>query len=47
MVTALDADLLGRLLVRAEAFLVLQDGVGELALAQIVASAQRLVDVGT
>jgi hypothetical protein len=39
LVTALDADLLGRLLVRAEAFLVLQDGVGELA--------QRLVDVGT
>jgi hypothetical protein len=47
LVTALNADLLGRLLVRAEAFLVLQDGVGELALAQIVASAQRLVDVGT
>jgi hypothetical protein len=47
LVAALDADLLGRLLVRAVAFLVLQNCVGELALAQIVASAQRLVDVGT
>jgi hypothetical protein len=47
LVAALNADLLGRLLVRAEAFLVLQNCVGELALAQIVASAQRLVDIGT
>jgi len=40
-------DLLIRLLVRAVAFLVLENCVGEFALAQIVASAQRLVDVGT
>jgi hypothetical protein len=47
LVAALDADLLSRLLARAVAFLVLENCVGELALAQIVASAQRLVDVGT
>jgi hypothetical protein len=47
LVAALQADLLRRLFVRAVAFLVLEDCVGELALAQVVASTQRLVDVGT
>jgi hypothetical protein len=47
LVAALQADLLSRLVVRAVAFLVLENCVGELALAHVVASAQRLVDVGT
>lgn len=46
LVAAVYADLLGRLLVRAPALLVLQDGEGEFALAFVVASAKRLVDIG-
>lgn len=47
MVAVLNAELLNRLLVRAPAVLVLQDSVGEFALALVVASTQRLIDVGT
>jgi hypothetical protein len=46
LVAVVQADCVGRLLARAVAFLVLQDCVGEFALALVVASSQRLVDVG-
>ena len=46
LVAAVYADLLDRLLVRAPALLILQDCVGEFALAFVVASAKRLVDIG-
>lgn len=45
LVALVYADGLGRLVVRAPAFLVLEDGVGELALAVVVAEAEGLVDV--
>jgi len=47
LVAVLQADLVRRFFVGAPTFLVLQDRVGEFALAEVVASAQRLVDVGT
>jgi hypothetical protein len=47
LVAALYADRLRRLLVRAPAFLILQDCVGEFALAAVVTEPKRLVDVGT
>ena len=45
LVALVYADGLGRLVVRAPALLVLEDGVGELALAVVVAEAEGLVDV--
>lgn len=45
LVAVLDIDHLRRLIVGAPAFLVLEDGVGELALAVVVAEAKGLVDV--
>jgi len=45
LVAVLDVDRLRRLVVGAPAFLVLEDGVGEFALAVVVAEAKGLVDV--
>lgn len=45
LVAVLYADGLRRLVVGAPAFLVLEDGVGEFALAFVVAEAEGLVDV--
>jgi hypothetical protein len=45
LVALVYADGLRRLVVRAPAFLILQDGVGEFALALVVAEAEGLVDV--
>ena len=45
LVAVLDVDSLRRLVVGAPAFLVLEDGVGEFALAVVVAEAEGLVDV--
>ena len=45
LVAVLDVDRLRRLVVGAPAFLVLEDGVGEFALAFVVAETEGLVDV--
>jgi hypothetical protein len=45
LVAVLYVDRLRRLVVRAPAFLPLEDGVGEFALAVVVAEAEGLVDV--
>jgi hypothetical protein len=45
LAAVLYGDSLGRLVVRAPAFLVLEDGVGEFALAVVVAETKGLVDV--
>lgn len=47
LVAVLDVDRLRRLVVGAPAFLVLEDSVGEFALAVVVAQAKGLIDVLT